>query len=78
MNTTTLASGKSLSAKTLGIAGAAAVIVLAIIGWTAGWFGGADPAQQAAPAPAVEQSTTPAPAPAQTGSGQPNTTAPAQ
>jgi len=63
MSTSTLGSSKSLNGKTIGIAVAAGVLVLAIIGWTAGWFGGA--AEQAAPAattteqPAA-QSTAPA------------------
>ncbi len=61
MNTTTLASSKHLNGKTLGIAGsAAAVIVLAIIGWTAGWFGGAE--KPAAPAAAVTSEQPAAPA----------------
>lgn len=66
MSTSTLGSSKSLNTKTIGITAGAAVIVLAIIGWTAGWFGGSDPAEQAAPAAATateqpaSQSTAPA------------------
>lgn len=40
----------------------AVVIVLALIGWAAGWFGGAAPEQATAPAPATEQPAAPAPA----------------
>ncbi len=42
------------------------IIVLAIIGYAAGWFGGAAPEQATAPAPApaTEQPAAPAPAPA--------------
>jgi hypothetical protein len=40
----------------------AVVILLAIIGWAAGWFGGAAPEQATAPAPATEQPAAPAPA----------------
>jgi hypothetical protein len=65
MSTSTLGSSKSLNGKTIGITAGAAVIVLAIIGWTAGWFGGADPAEQAAPAAtATEQPAAPAATPA--------------
>ena len=76
MNTTTLASGKHLNGKTLGVAGgAAAIIVLTVIGWTAGWFG----TESAPPAPAAavtsEQPAAPAPAPAAT-QQQGTTTAP--
>ena len=39
----------------------AVIIVLAIIGWAAGWFGGAAPEQPMAPA--TEQPAAPAPAP---------------
>jgi hypothetical protein len=44
------------------IAVIAVIIVLAIIGWAAGWFGGATPEQATAPAPATEQPAAPAPA----------------
>ena len=42
----------------------AVIIVLALIGWAAGWFGGAAPEQATAPAPApaTEQPAAPAPA----------------
>lgn len=40
------------------------IIVLAIIGYAAGWFGGPAPDQAMAPAPATEQPAAPAPAPA--------------
>lgn len=60
MSTSTLGSSKSLNGKTIGITAGAAVIVLAIIGWTAGWFGGAAPEQAAAPAATTEQPAAPA------------------
>ena len=44
------------------IAVIAVVIVLAIIGWAAGWFGGQAPEQATAPAPSTEQPAAPAPA----------------
>lgn len=60
MSTQAIGSSKSLTGKTIGIAAGAAIIVLGIIGWTAGWFGGSEP-QQAAPAPtATEQPAAPA------------------
>jgi hypothetical protein len=68
MSTSTLGSSKSLNGKTIGITAGAAVIVLAIIGWTAGWYGGSAPEQAAAPAavtteqPAAPAQTTQAPA----------------
>ncbi len=49
------------------IAVIAVIIVLALIGWSAGWFGGPAPEQPMAPAPATEQPAAPAtdaPAPA--------------
>jgi Flp pilus assembly protein protease CpaA len=75
MSTSTLGSSKSLNGKTIGITAGAAVIVLAIIGWTAGWFGGADPSEQAAPAattteqPAAQSTAPAAPAAPATGTG---------
>ena len=42
------------------IAVIAVVILLAIIGWAAGWFGGPTADQATAPAPATEQPTAPA------------------
>lgn len=61
MNTTTLASSKFMNGKAIGIAAAAAIIVLAIIGWTAGWFGGETPATTStAPAVTTEQPAAPA------------------
>ena len=59
MSTSTLGSSKSLNSKTIGIAVAAGVLVLAIIGWAAGWFGG-EPEQAAAPAVTTEQPAAPA------------------
>jgi hypothetical protein len=59
MSTSTLGSSKSLNGKTIGIAVAAGVLVLAIIGWAAGWFGGT-PEQAAAPAVTTEQPAAPA------------------
>jgi hypothetical protein len=74
MSTQTLGSSKSLNGKTIGITAGAAVIVLAIIGWTAGWFGGTAPEQAPAPAATTEQPATqstapaaPTPAPQQSG-----------
>lgn len=68
MSTQTLGSSKSLNGKTIGITAGAAVIVIAIIGWTAGWFGGTATEQPPAPAATTEQpaaqNTAPA-APAQ-------------
>jgi Flp pilus assembly protein protease CpaA len=75
MSTSTLGSSKSLNGKTIGIAMAAGILVLGIIGWTAGWFGGADPAEQAAPAatateqPAVQSTAPAAPAAPAAGTG---------
>jgi hypothetical protein len=68
MSTSTLGSSKSLNSKTIGITAGAAVIVLAIIGWTAGWFGGSEPAPAPAPAATTEQpaATTAPAAPAAT------------
>lgn len=61
MSTSTLGSSKSLNGKTIGIAVGAAVIVLGLIGWTAGWFGGTAPVDSPPPAgTATEQSTAPA------------------
>jgi len=45
------------------IAVVAVIILLAIIGWAAGWFGGQAPQQATVPAPATEQPAAPAPAP---------------
>jgi hypothetical protein len=59
MSTSTLGS-KSLNGKTIGIAVAAGILVLGIIGWTAGWFGGSAPEQPAAPAATTEQPAAPA------------------
>jgi hypothetical protein len=56
MSTSAIGSSKSLNGKTIGITATAAVIVLAIIGWTAGWFGGSEPA----PAPAATTTEQPA------------------
>ncbi len=39
------------------------VIVLAIIGWASGWFGGQAPQDAMAPAPATEQPAAPATTP---------------
>jgi hypothetical protein len=64
MSTPSAGSMKSLNTKTISIAAGAAVIVLGIIGWTAGWFGGADPAEQAAPATTTEQPAAQSTAPA--------------
>lgn len=66
MSTQSLNSSKSLSGRTIGITAGAALIVLGIVGWTAGWFGGTAPEQAAPPAATTEQpaapSTVPAPA----------------
>ena len=62
MSTSTVGSSKSLNGKTIGITAGAAVVVLAIIGWTAGWFGGSAPEQPAAPAATTEQPAATAPA----------------
>jgi len=51
----------------------AVVIVLAIIGWASGWFGGTAPQDAAAPATTTEQPA----APATTTTEQPATPAPA-
>jgi len=59
MSTSTAGWSKSLNSKTIGIA-AAAVLVLAIIGWAAGWFGGGAPEQAATPAVTTEQPAAPA------------------
>lgn len=64
MSTQTLGSSKSLNGKTIGITAGAAVIVLAIIGWTAGWFGGTAPEQAPAPTVTTEQPAAPSTAPA--------------
>jgi hypothetical protein len=48
------------------IALVAVVILLAIIGWAAGWFGGPAPEQAMTPAPATEQPAAPATPPATT------------
>lgn len=64
MSTQTLGSSKSLNGKTIGITAGAAVIVLGIIGWTAGWFGGTAPEQAPAPAAATEQPAAPSASPA--------------
>ena len=68
MSTSILGSSKSLTGKTIGIALAAGIAVLAIIGWTAGWFGGSEPAP--APAAAVEQPAAGGTAPAAPAAGQ--------
>ena len=61
MSTSTTGSSKSLSGKTIGLALAAAVIFLGIIGWSAGWFGGKAPVESTPPsATTTEQSTAPA------------------
>ena len=65
MSTSTLGSSKSLNGKTIGITAGAAVIVLAIIGWAAGWYGGSAPEQAPAPAASTEQPAAPAAQPAQ-------------
>jgi hypothetical protein len=73
MSTQTLGSSKSLNGKTIGITAGAAVIVLAIIGWTAGWFGGS--AEQPAPAATTtEQPAAPSAAPAAPAAGQQGST----
>ena len=66
MSTSALGSSKSLNPTNIGITAGAAVVVLAIIGWTAGWFGGSEPAP--APAATTEQpaATTAPAAPAAT------------
>ena len=71
MSTSTLGSSKSLNGKTIGLVVAAGVIVLAITGWAAGWYGGSEPA----PAPAAT-STTEQP-PASTQNAAPTPAAPA-
>ena len=58
MSTSVIGSSKSLNGKTIGITAGALVIVLGIVGWTAGWFGGTEPA----PAPAVTTEQPAAPA----------------
>ncbi len=55
MSTSTLGSSKSLNGKTIGIAAAAGVLVLAILGWAAGWYGGSETAPAPAPAATTEQ-----------------------
>ena len=82
MSTSTLGSSKSLNGKTIGIAAAAGVLVLAIIGWTAGWYGGPETAPAPAPAATTEQpaastqSAAPAPATPATGEQQGTSTTP--
>lgn len=60
MSTSTLGSSKSLTGKTIGIALAAGILVLGIIGWAAGWFGSSAPEQAATPAVTTEQPAAPA------------------
>jgi hypothetical protein len=60
MSSSALGSSKSLNGKTIGIAVAAGILVLGIIGWTAGWFGGSAPEEAAAPAVTTEQPAAPA------------------
>ena len=60
MSTSMLGSSKSLTGKTIGIALAAGILVLGIIGWAAGWFGGSAPEQAATPAVTTEQPAAPA------------------
>ena len=79
MSTSTLGSSKSLNGKTIGIVVAAGVLVLAITGWAAGWYGGSEPAPAPAAATTTEQPAAStqgtAPAPAAPAAGQQQGTA---
>lgn len=78
MNSNSLASAKTMNAKNIAIAAGAAIIVLGIVGWTAGWFGGEKPTPPAAPAATTEQPAAPGTttAPATSGQQQGTTTTP--